>query len=172
MVAVIKKIMVIFLAVVMLLSLGACGIRKTIDEKISEKITEGVVNKITGGDTKLDLDSGEVTIKGNDGKEVTFGSTEWPKGKAADILPKPKVGKIISVLNSNNSCMITLEEIDEKALKEYIEKLKDNGFDKDVYEYSDQQVVGYYASLDENTNMQVSYTIEDKVMNISIQINE
>ncbi len=172
MVAVIKKIIAIFLVIVMLLSLGACGIRKKIDEKISEKITEGVVNKITGGDAKIDIDSGKVTIKGNNGQEVTFGSNEWPKGKAADLLPKPKEGKISSVINSDNACVITLEEVKEKAVKEYIRELKDKGFDKDVYEYADELGVSYYGKSDENTHGQVLYTIEDKTLIISIQINE
>lgn len=169
---VIRKIIVIFLVIVMLLSLGACGIRKKIDERISEKITEGVVNKITGGEANIDIDNGEVTIKGDDGEEVTFGSNEWPKGKAVDLLPEPKEGKIISVMNSDNVCLVILEEVKEKVYKEYIEELKDKGFEKDVYEYADELGRSYFGSLDENTHVQALYTIEDEMLNISIEINE
>lgn len=167
-----KKIIVIFLVIIIVLSLGACGIRKKIDEKISEKITEGVVNKITGGDANIDIDKGEVTIKGDGGEEVTFGASEWPKGKAADILPEPKEGKIISVMNSDNVCVIMLEEVEEKTYKEYIEELKDKGFINDVYECSDELGASYYASLNENTHMQVSYTSGEKILSISIEISE
>lgn len=168
----VKKIVVILLVLVMLFTLGACGIRKKIDEKISEKITEGVVNKITGGNADIDLDKGDLTIKGEDGQEVTFGSSEWPKGKAADLIPKIKKGNLASVMNSDKFCMISLEEVDEKVFEQFIEELKDKGFDKDGYDFSDESSKTYGASLDENTVVQVYYSIDDESVTITVQINE
>lgn len=166
-----KAIIILFVALIVL-SLGACGIRRKIDEKISEKITEGVVSKIAGDNVDIDLDDGGFTIKGDDGEEFTFGTTDWPKGKAADLLPEPKGGIIVSVMNSDNSCMVMMEEVDEKACKKYIEELKDKGFNKDVYESADEHGMAYHAGLDDNTVAQVLYTLEDKSFSIGVQINE
>lgn len=172
MIEMVKKILVIILVLVMLFTLGACGIRKKIDEKISEKITEGVVNKITGGNADIDFDKGGLTIKGEDGQELTFGSTEWPKGKAANLLPKLKKGNITSVMNSENLSIITIEEIDEKVFNEYIKELKDKGFENDITELSGSSTKSYYATLNENTLVQVIYGVEDKSLNITVQISE
>lgn len=167
----VKRILAIILVLVILFTLGACGIRKKVDEKISEKITEGVVSKITGGKADIDFDKGGLTIK-EDGQEVTFGGSEWPEGKAANLLPKLKKGNITSVISSNNLSMITIEGIDEKVFKEYIEELKDKGFENDISEFSDNSTKSYYATLDENAYVQVIYSVEDKSINISVQVNE
>lgn len=172
MVEVVKKILAILLVLVMLFTLGACGIRKKIDEKISEKITEGVVNKITGGKADIDINKGGLTIKGEDGEEVTFGSSEWPEGKAANLLPKLKKGNITSVMNSNNLSIITIEEIDEKVYNDYIKELKDKGFENDIAEFSDSSTKSYYATLDGKAYVQVVYSVESKSINISVQVNE
>ena len=45
-----KKTIVILLTILMMLTLASCGVRKSLDDKIAEKVTEGVVNKATGGE--------------------------------------------------------------------------------------------------------------------------
>jgi len=88
-----KKLIVILLTVLMMLSLASCGIKKSVDEKIAEKVTEGIVNKATGGEVDLDIKDGQLTVKGEDGEKVSFGDTKWPEGQTADLLPKLKKAK-------------------------------------------------------------------------------
>lgn len=45
-----KKTIVILLTILMMLTLASCGVRQSLDEKIAEKVTEGVINKATGGE--------------------------------------------------------------------------------------------------------------------------
>ncbi len=156
----------------MLFTLGACNVREKIDEKISEKITEGVVNKITGGNADIDLDKGNLTIKDDEGQNITFSSSEWPKGKAADLIPKIKKGNLVSVMNTDNLCMIILEEVDKKAYNQFIDDLEDKGFKNDGSNYSDATTISYGASLNEKTLVQVYYGIEDETITITVQIED
>lgn len=167
-----KRIIILLLAAVMLLVLSACGIKKKINEKISEKITEGVLNKLAGDDAKVDLEEGGLTIKGEDGKEVTFGSSKWPKGKAADLIPEFKKGKIISVMNSDDACGIMLEEVEEEDFADYLEKIKGKGFTNDTYEASNDTVYNYGASLDDKASVFLHYGFEDKTFSITVEVKK
>jgi len=53
-----KKTIVILLTILMMLTLASCGVRKSLDEKIAEKVTEGVINKATGDETASSKKSG------------------------------------------------------------------------------------------------------------------
>lgn len=171
MIVVFKKFIVILLSVVMLLSLGACGAKKKLNEKVAEKITEGVIEKATGGEAQLDIDKDRLTIKGKDGEEYSFGENEWPKGKKADLIPEFKKGKIVSVMNSDDTSVIILEEVEENDFKEYIEKLRDLGFTNNVIEVSSGEDMGFYANSNEETVVSVTYNAGNRILNISIQVN-
>lgn len=45
-----KKTIIILLTTIMMLTLASCGVKQSMDEKIAEKVTEGVINKATGGE--------------------------------------------------------------------------------------------------------------------------
>jgi len=167
-----KRIIALLLAAVMLLALSACGIKKKINEKISEKITEGVLNKIAGDDAKVDLDEGGLTIKGEDGQEISFGSTKWPKGKAADLIPEFKKGKIITTVNTDEGCSIMLEEVEEDDFKDYFEKIKEKGFTKDPYEASNDKVFVYVASSDDKKIISLRYGFDDKTFSIGLEVKK
>lgn len=171
MMIVLKRMIAILLGVAMLFSLGACGAKKKLNEKVAEKITEGIVEKATGGEAQLDIGEGKLTIKGEGGEEYSFGETEWPRGRAADLIPEFKKGKIISVMNSDETCVIMLEEVEEKDFKQYVEELKDAGFTNDVAEISSGEDMGFYATSNEETAVAVSYTAGDQMLNISVQVN-
>ena len=168
---VLKNIIVILLGVVMLFSLGACGAKQKLNEKVAEKITEGIINKATGGDAQLDIDEGKLTIKGGDGEEYSIGESEWPKGRAADFIPEFKKGKIISVMNSDEASVVMLEEVEKRDYQQYIEELKDAGFKNDVAEVSSGEDMGFYAISDDEAAVAVSYTSSDQMMNITVQVN-
>lgn len=167
-----KKTIVILLATLMMLSLASCGVRQNLDEKIAEKVTEGVINKATGGEANVDIDTGEMTLKGEDGEKITFGGSKWPKGKAVSLIPEFKKGKIITAANSDKACTIMIEQVEEKDYKQYVEKLKDQGFTNDVSEFTSETSQNYKAYLNQNTMVFVLYDTEQQALTISLEISE
>lgn len=167
-----KKITVLLLCILMMLSLASCGVRQSLNEKIVEKVSEGVVNKATDGEIDIDLKGEEVSLKGKDGENVTIGSTKWPKNGAAQFIPEFKKGKITSTINSENGCMITLEEAAEKDVNAYIDEIKELGFTNDVTEFTSGTAENYSASKDENELINILYDSEGKELYISYEISQ
>ena len=167
-----RKISVILLSILVMLSLASCGVKQSLDEKITEKVTEGVINKATGGEANIDIDKGELTLKGEDGEKITFSENKWPKGKAASLIPEFKKGKIITAASTDKACTIMIEQVEEKDYAQYVKKLKDQGFTNDVAEFTSGSSQSYGAHLNENTMAFVMYDSEQKALTISIEIAE
>lgn len=167
-----KKIIVILLSTLMILSLTSCGVRQSLDEKITEKVTEGVINKATGGEANIDIDKGQLTVKGKDGEQISFGNNKWPEGGAANLIPEYKKGNIVSAINSDKACVIAAEQVEDKDFKQYVEELKARGFTIDAAEYTSDLGQGYSANLDEKTRVSVLYDPENKGLTISLETSQ
>lgn len=167
-----KKFTVIILCAFMMLSLASCGVRQSLDEKIAEKVTEGVIDKATGGEADIDIDKGELTMKGENGETITFGDKKWPEGNAADLIPEFKKGTIISAINSDKACMIILEEVEAKDFSKYVEELKDQGFTNDVAEYTSDSGLSYSACSNDNNTIVVLYELEGKTLTINLETSQ
>lgn len=165
-----KKVTALLLSLVMVLSLCSCGIKEKVGEKIGEQVVESALEKATGEELELDMDEEGATIKGSDG-EFSFGNTDWPEGGAIEVIPAFKKGTITSAVNSETVSLITVEEVEENDFKEYVEELKFKGFINNVTQHSGELGLGYYANSDENTKASVVYYPEEKIMNISVEIN-
>lgn len=117
-----KKCFAVFMALLLiLLTLCACG--------SPEKMLENIIEKQTGQSIDIQDDGGSITIKGDDGESMTVTSgdnQEWPAGKMGD-LPELK-GKVVSVVEADGTCYVSLEGVSESDAKAYIEKLKDMGY--------------------------------------------
>lgn len=169
-----KKITVILLTALLMLSLASCGVKQSLDDKIAEKVTEGVINKATGGEgnVDIDMDSGGISFEGEDGEKITLGDTEWPTGDAAAKIPELKKGKIISAMSSEKACMAMLEELELQDYKQYVEEVKDSGFVNDAVEQESASGYAYYAYLDEVTMVYLMYDAEGKTLTVSVEISE
>ena len=168
-----KKVVVVFLGVVILFALAGCGVREKIADKVTENITEGIIEKMAGDDVDVNLDDGTVTIEGEEGEEWSLGGGEWPEGQAADLIPEFTKGTITSVMNSSEGCWISIEEVEEQDYLQYVEDLKNAGFDQNTTEYSDEASVLYGASLDENNNTSVLVSLsDDGVLVIQVVVSE
>lgn len=166
-----RKISVILLSILVMLTLASCGVKQSLDEKIAEKVTEGVIDKATGGEANIDIDKGELTLKGEDGEKITFGENKWPKGEAASLIPEFKKGKIVTAINSDKACTVMIEQVEEKDFKNYVEELKNRGFTNDAAELSSASQ-SYGAHLNENTMVFVMYDSEQKALTISLEISK
>lgn len=126
-----KKITVVLSMVLLASLLISCGPKKKIGEKMGEKIAGKVIEKATGGDTKVDIDGGEITFKNKEGETVTLGSTKWPD---VDYIPEFKKGQITNVTSdSKGNIMVMFEKVNQKDFENYWENLKED-FSEDAGE--------------------------------------
>ncbi|NLO24662.1 MAG: hypothetical protein GX114_00755 [Clostridiales bacterium] len=168
-----RKTVLVLLCVVLVFSLAACNAKRKINEKIAEKVTEGVLEKIAGDGTEIDISEGGITFEGEGGEKITFGSDEWPKGGAADLIPEFKKGSIVSAVNANPGCVIVLEDVEKKDVEDYIKKVKEKGFTEEAMDLSGSDgFTNYVAGLDEKTFIAVVYDKENKGLSINVKIDE
>lgn len=156
--------MVMFIALLLLLPLTGCNARQKIADKVADKITEGIVNKVAGDDVDVDIDGDKVTIKGDDGSEMTFGGTEWPKDGAASMIPEFKEGKLDTVINSAENCWLQVKDVNEADYEKYIEALKGVGFDASGSEYKDAESRIYSAYKGEELLITVTYSSDNTMV--------
>ncbi|NLW44930.1 MAG: hypothetical protein GXY92_07070 [Syntrophomonadaceae bacterium] len=164
-----KKIIVVLISILMVLTLASCGVREKVNEKIFEKVTETVINKATGGAADIDLDGDKLTIKGEDGEELTIGGSEWPDSGAATMIPEFKHGKVVSAFNSDASCAIVLEEVQEQDFKDYLDELKGLGYTENSYTFSQETAQTYSAEAEDGSAISVTYNGNDQTLTISFR---
>ncbi len=106
--------------------LAAAGCKKSGGERAMEKMIE----KASGGKAEVDASGGSLKIKTAEGEAQIGTITEWPSDLPAD-LPKLE-GRVQSAIKMNvaggASWIIGLGGVDEAAVTDYIQKLKDAGW--------------------------------------------
>lgn len=163
-----KKLFILLLAFVIALSFAGCGVKEKIENKVGEAIGEKALESISDG--KVDISGDKVTIKGDNGAQVTIG-TEWPKSDMIKNIPEFKNGKLASVMDSESYCLIIIEEVDEKDFVSYFESLKKD-FTTDVYEMKTDEVISFGGGNGKGFNVQVSYEKGSKTLSISASQTE
>lgn len=149
-----KRVLTLFLAAVLVLSASGCGIKRKIEDKIGEKVFE----EITDGN--VDVEDDEITIKGEDGSEFSFGGTEWPEHELMKDIPKFDKGTIGSVSTSDVIIMIMVEGVEREDYDSYCEKIKED-FTVDPVEMTLDNLITFAASNDKGVYVQVSYNIDE-----------
>ncbi len=157
-----KRFLVLFLTSFLVLSLAGCGIKQKMEEKAAEQFLESV----GGGD--VDLDDDTLTIKGEDGQEVTFGSTEWPTSELSKALPAFTAGTIDGVVDSEEYLMVTIQEVAKADFESYVEEVK-NDFTEDDYSVESNGVLSYGGS-NGTASVTLSYTEEDQTAIIAMSL--
>ncbi len=156
-----KRLLMIFFVALLILSLAGCGIKQKMEEKAAEQFLES----IGGGNIDIN-DDDSVTIKGEDGEEVTFGSTEWPTCELSKAIPVFAAGKIEGVLDSEEYLMITINEVAKADFQSYVETVKKD-FAEDAYTVDSDGILSYGAS-NGKASVMLSYTEEDQTAIISM----
>lgn len=112
-----KKILCMLLVCVLAASLIGCGAKKRAEDKAAEEIL-----KQNGVDA--DVDGEKLTISGPDGQKVVIGGGTWPDSALGKSIPAFTKGRIDSVVETEDSLMMTLYEVEQDDAKAYIEENK------------------------------------------------
>lgn len=141
------------LIVASLVFMTGCGMQ----DKVNEKVSEGIVSKAVGADVDITKDGVKVQ---KDGVSIETGNDlKWPKSSMGD-LPEPKA-KIAGILNGkvNEGCTVVLSEMSFDNAKAYAEKLKDLGYtdglsitDADGLSYGGKNSGGAWATISYNAS--------------------
>ena len=110
-----------------LIILPACKSR----EKAAEEMAKNAIERATGGKATVDLQSGSVKVKTDEG-EISWGETAaWPEDLSSDV-PKFTYGKITGVVRASEGDVkhwtLALAEMESDGLTKYIDTLKSEGW--------------------------------------------
>lgn len=155
-----KKILIGLLAFMLVLSFAGCGAK----EKAGEALAEKIIEEAGGGD--VDIDGDKVVIKGEDGEEAIFGETEWPTSDLAKSIPEFKSGKVVTVMEMNNSLLIALEKASKEDFADYLDEIKKT-FTEEGYDMKSEGNVTYGAQNGEGIGVTLIYTT-DETLSITV----
>lgn len=144
-----KKILICLLTFALIFSFAGCGAKEKLEEKAAEKILQGA-----GVDANIDGD--KVVIKGEDGQELTIGSGEWPTSGLAGHIPVFEGGKIVSVMEADDSLFIMLEDVSDEDFTAYLEEIK-AAFTGENYEMNTGTGMIYTAANDSDISVMLTY---------------
>jgi hypothetical protein len=144
-----------------ILPLSGCGIKKKAEKAITEKIVEKAL-----GDN-VDIDGETVTIKGEDGQEVSFGGGQWPDTELAKKIPEFKKGTIVTSATEDNSIMVFMEKVEAGDFDDYLEEIKKT-YSQDVYESKTDEMVTFGGNDGNQTTVSVNFVIKEGTMGITV----
>jgi len=158
-----KKLLLIAIVLLLALTAVAC---KSPTEKAEEAVTEKIVEKGLGVDN-VDIDDGEVTIEGKDGKKINYGGTEWPDNDIARTIPKLKKGNINSVISSDGGVMIGMDQVEKEDFDDYLGKIKEI-FAENAVESNADGFSAYSAGNGDGLLILINYDAGMGVLDISL----
>lgn len=156
-----KKIFIGLLVILLTLFMAGCGAKEKASEKAAEKILEAA-------GVEADIDGDKVVVKGEDGQELTIGEGEWPTSDLAKSIPEFKGGKIVSVMEANDSLFIMIEEISDEVFTAYLEEIKET-FTGETYEMNTGTGMMYSAGNSEGIRVMLTY---EKDAGVSITVSQ
>lgn len=156
-----KKIFIGLLVILLTLFMAGCGAKEKASEKAAEKILEAA-------GVEADIDGDKVVVKGEDGQELTIGEGEWPTSDLAKSIPEFKGGKIVSVMEANDSLFIMIEEISDEVFTAYLEEIKET-FTGETYEMNTGTGMMYSAGNSEGIGVMLTY---EKDAGVSITVSQ
>jgi hypothetical protein len=148
---------------ILILSFAGCGAKEKLEEKAGEALAENIMED--AGAEDVDFDGDTVTIKGEDGEEVVFGETEWPTSDLVMNVPEFKDGKVIAVMETNDSAMISLEQVAKEDFMDYLDEIKKD-YTVDPFEANSEGDVTYFASNSAGIGVQIYFV--DETLSIAV----
>jgi uncharacterized lipoprotein len=160
-----KKVLSLLIAAMFVLSLAGCGVKKKIENEIGEKIGEKIVEGATN--SNVDIDGDKVTVKSEDGTEVTFGGNEWPENEIMKDIPKFDKGTINSATASDELNIIIVDGVEKEDFQNYWEKLKDR-FSQEPFSLEADDILSYGGRDEKGVSVQLTYNSSDKTFSLSV----
>lgn len=153
-----KKIIVMIFMMLLAVLLVGCGAKKKLEDKIGEAITEKMFEE--AGDGDIDIDGDEIKITTEDGGTAIFGKTEWPASDLSKTIPKINSGNLISVIETDDFVMISLEEIPQKEFTDYLDEIK-KAFKEDSYDMKSEEYLSYGGRNGEGVTIAITYGADE-----------
>ena len=160
-----RKLLTWSFMLLFLLSFVGCGAKEKREEKIGDALAEKIME--ASGAEDVDIDGDTVKIKGEDGEGMVIGETEWPTSDLVMNVPEFKAGKIVAVMETNESVMVSLEQVEEKDFKDYLDEIKKD-YTVDPVEVNSEGNVTYYGSNGSGIAAQLYYVDET----LTIMVNK
>lgn len=164
-----KRLFTLFLAAVLLLSASSCGIKRRIEEKIGEEVGEKMIEKMTG--QEVDVEGEEITVKGEDGSEISFGSGEWPDNELMKGIPKFDKGTISEVTKSDVLNIILITDVKQKDFENYRDKIKED-YTVNPVDMKMDNLITYAGSNEKGVYVQISFNTDDNSLTFSVSKSE
>jgi hypothetical protein len=158
-----KKLLLIGIVVLLILPIAGCN---SSTKKAENAVTEKIVEKGLGVDN-VDIDEGEVTIEGKDGKKINYGDTEWPDTDIAKKIPQLTKGNVNSVISSDGGVLIDMDQVENSDFEEYLEKIKES-FAENAVESNADGFRSYSAGNGNGILVLINYDAGMGVLDISL----
>ena len=164
-----RKINYFIMSGLLILGLSACNAKET-KEKAKEKMAESILENLTGNkvDIETEGEDGKMTIKGENGEEVTFGSNEkeLPDDFPSDVYVVDGEIEAVGLMTSNDGKIVTFgvnstddfTDIKEGVLKE----MKSKGWENTMTMGAGEESVQMYTKDDMSATVTISKK-EDQV---------
>lgn len=153
-----KKFFCILLICVLTLSFTGCSA----EEKAAEKVAEEILEE---GGIDADIDGDKMTLEGSDGQKVVIGSGEWPDSELGKLIPAFTKGSIESVVETADSLMLTIYEVEQEDASAYIEENKPE-FPLDNTEMSAEGMISWGGVND--AGFRLALTHQDDCLSITL----
>lgn len=153
-----RKSYILLFIFILTLTMILAGCKKSIEEKISEGITEKILEEATGGEVDIDSDSGTITT--DSGSTQFGGNIKWPEGKVGD-LPELKANLTMVMEDKDNSAtLIYFDSLSIEDAQKYIENIKGMGYES-AYETSTESGYSYQGNNGKGGEVVFAYNNDD-----------
>jgi len=164
-----KRLGVPMLALVVAFTLlAAAGCKKS----PGEKAVENMIEKATGGQAEVDASSGTLKIKTAEGETQIGALTEWPSDLPGDL---PKFdGRLQSAIKMSGAdgagWIISITEVDEAAVTEYVQTLKAAGWNEAFSTTANTSLM--VQLMKENASVMLSFAKDKGELGLSVSITK
>lgn len=137
--------------------MSGCG---KIQDKVSEKVSEGIVGKAVGANVDITKDGMKVQ---KDGASFESGTNlKWPKSSMGDLPePKAKITGLVVNEKNNGGGTVIFSEMSLDDAKAYVEKLMGLGY-KDGTSFSDADGLSYGGINSSGASAVITYNASPK----------
>ncbi len=160
-----KKLLIYLIIFALNLSLVGCKAKEKASKKVGEKIAEKLIEDMGG--VEVDIKGDTITMKDDEGTEITMGGTDWPSSDLVKNIPEFEDGKVLLVMEMEDTLVINLDEVSKEDFEKYLEKIKKD-FANEVYEINAEGSLSYGGENEGRIGIQIFYSSETGGVSITL----